>query len=50
MSLERAVGTSLFSALALSTTVAYLRHEEEFARRQGLNGTELFHGSDALPV
>lgn len=50
MSLERAVWTALSGSLALSTTLAFIRHEEEFARRAGLHGTRLMRAGDERVV
>lgn len=50
MSLERTVWAALSGSLALSTTVAFIRHEEEFARRAGLHGTQLIRAGDGRVV
>lgn len=50
MKLERAVSLGLTVALGVSASLAFVRHEEEFARRLGLKGTSVIDDGEGKNI
>jgi pimeloyl-ACP methyl ester carboxylesterase len=50
MKLERAISLGLTAALGVSAALAFVRHEEEFARRLGLKGTSVIDDHDGKHI